>query len=264
MSAKSLEEHFLSLQEAHQILDEPQFLMSDVVKITGATGKAITHMLDPKHERVNLMGDHVNPGKGRRRMFAGGDVLKIAAAYCMSAIGFPQRFSIKLTDEVQVRAAARISGLAEGTDLMLATYPMADGDWAVERITKERDDDAVLPVAVQVFWVDRFIDETLAQLYAMSRDEEVPDFKTPPVEVPQSPYSPENDFFRMWGKNSHGQPILVGLNWKETQEYLHYVNMPNEHSSEPVSTERYIDLSRRHEHARISRIAEEIEARETS
>lgn len=262
VTQNSTDEDWKRINEDHQILDDPQFTVSDVRLITGATAKAIEHMLDPKHGRVQLDGRHVSPGKGKRRMFTGSDILKINAAHVMSAVGFPQRWSLGLTQEMEKRAILRLVGLKNKADYRIITYPLPDNDWSLVPVYRDSPPDTPLPIAYQTLDVDRLIDETLAKLHAIVLESQVPDFAVPFPEVAPSPYSPENDQLRMWAKNDAGQPVLVGLDWKETQQYLHFIDAPNEHTSEQITYERFDKLSARHEQARLQRIGAEMEARD--
>lgn len=262
VTQESVNEKWQQLDEDHQILDDPQFTVADVRLVTGATSKAIEHMLDPKQKRVQLDGRHVSPGKGKRRMFTGSDILKIHAAYVMSAVGFPQRWSMGLTQEVEKRAVLRLSGLQQKADYRIITYPLPDDDWSLIPFYADSPPDIPLPVSYQSLDVDRLIDETLAKLHAIILENQLPDFSVPVPEMAPSPYSPENDQLRMWAKDDVGQTVLIGLNWDETQEYLHSIDAANEHAAAAITYERFEELSTRHETARLQRIGAEMESRE--
>lgn len=214
------EAHFQRLNEANQIWDKPQFTVAEVCKITGATPKALEHFLNPTRGLVRLMGDWVNPGTGKRRIFTGSQVLQIAAAYTMNHIGFPQRWSITLADTVARRAKAITIGLNVQTDMSIVTYPMANGDWASVPIYREMTKEPVLPVAVQVLDVDRLINQVLKQLLAIVAGEDIPDFSIADIEPEPNPYAPKANFFRAWVQDAEGHWLLVGLSREETQEYM--------------------------------------------
>lgn len=254
VTSENINEHWQRMNDDHRILDDPQFTVSDVRLVTGATAKAIEHMLDPKHSRVQLNGRHVSPGTGKRRMFTGSDILKIQAAYVMSAVGFPQKWSLGLTKEVEKRASLRICGLSDKTGYQIITYPLPDGDWSHVPVYADISLSTPLPISYQTLEVDRLIDETLAKLQAIVLDEEIPDFTVPAPEISPSIHSPENDFFKMWHKDGQGRDVLVALDWAETQEYLHYIDEPTQHSGPKISRERYLKLADRHELARMQRV----------
>ena len=252
------EAHWNRMNEAVQIWDEPQFTVLEVCKITGATAKALEHFLTPSRGMVRLMGSHVNPGTGKRRIFTGKQVLMIAAAYAMNKIGFPQRWSIALTDTVALRAINRSIGLSQGTEMNILTYPMQDGDWAVKTVYRETTETPRLPVAVQALDVDRLIDEVRAQLAAIITGEDIPDFTVPDVEPEPNPYSPKSNFFKMWTKDEAGNWLLVGLTLEETREYmtgrgmklvgddLEYFEAERDHRN----LDRAVELDNKHEAAR--------------
>jgi hypothetical protein len=255
-------EIFRKLKEAHQILDEPQFIVSDVCEITGATPKAIEHFVDPKRGLVHLVGDWVNPGTGKRRRFTGDQVLMIAAAYAVSRIGFPQRWSVQISDIVARRATGRINGLATNTEMTLLTYPLKNGDWAFEAIYRETDKEPTLPLAVMALDVDRLIDETLTQLLAIVNNEAIPDFSFPDPEIEPSPYSPKSNFFRSWEKSPSGRWVYVGLTEEETDEMLEIKGCEIQGDDLVIVGEgrrggqRFLDLTDKHERVRLALVAE--------
>ena len=212
-------EIFRKLDEAHQILDEPQFLVPEVCQITGATPKALEHFLDPKRGMVRLMGDWVNPGTGKRRRFTGQQVLMIAAAYAVNRIGFPQRWTILLSEQVTQRASGRITGLAINTEMVLLNYPGKNGDWAFKAVYKETVEEPRLPLAVLALDVDRLIDETLTQLMAIVNGEEIPDFSIPDF-VPEPNWFGPNGGQGAWKKDEAGNWLLNGLTLDETREHM--------------------------------------------
>lgn len=254
------EAHFQKLIEASQIWDKPQFTVSEVCTITGATAKALEHFLNPARGMVRLMGDWVNPGTGKRRIFTGAQVLTIAAAYAMKDIGFPQRWSIPLSDTVARRAKSRAIGLNTQTDMSIITYPMSNGDWAVVPIYREMTEEPKLPVAVQVLDVDRLIDQVQAQLAAIVAGEDIPSFTIPDIEPEPNWFGP-NGGLRAWKKDEAGNWLLKGLTLEETREYmalqgwrlegeeLVYDDRPRLHAEDLA---RSIQLSEKHESARFA------------
>lgn len=263
---------FRRLHEDHQILDEPQFTVNDARDVVGASPKAIEHMLDPAKGRIRLSGRTANPGKGKRRMLTGEDILKLAAAHAMGEIGFPHRWSVVLTDQIATRASARIIGIAQGDRMAFATYPGKNGDWAFTPLFQDQKEEPRLPLAVQILDVDRLIDETLAKLVAIVDDQPIPDFSVPDIKV-EDPYSPETDFFGRWTKDSAGNQCLVGLTFEETTEYSDHTEKRSTRgddefpwdSIEEMHAEkaRYLELHDKHELARQRRLAEEMVQRAT-
>lgn len=247
------------------IWHEPQFTVADVCKIAGTTPKALEHFLNPQRGLVRLVGPHANPGTGRRRLLTGSEVLAVKTAYVMNRLGFPQRWSISMTDTVVNRAQALSVGFNAGqTDLTILTYPMSNGDWSVIPIYAERADVPKIPVAVLALEVDRLITETVAQLEAIVAGDEVPDFTVPDPEPEPNPYSPKANFFKQWEKNAAGRWVYVGLNAEETDELLLYqglrlngddIEIVGPPEADGQDRQRKVDLDRRHEEARLKAVA---------
>jgi hypothetical protein len=250
-----------NIDEVDRIWTHPQFLASDVCKITGITPKALEHFVSPKRDLVRLVGPHVNPGKGRRRIFSGGQVLMIAAVYAMTSIGFPQRWTRALADTVEERAMLRENpfGYAQ-TGLMFATFPMNEGDdWNVVYLHDQMEKEPLLPVAVQFLDVDRLIDQVKSQLLAIINDEDFPEFKIPDPKPEPSLYSPASNFFLAWEKSESGRWVYVGLTEDETDELLKMQGSEIQ-GDELVSIgegvrrgKRFIELHNKHERERLKR-----------
>ena len=256
-----MSDEIFDMQAAQRIWTHPQFLVSDVCKITGTTPKALEHFVNPKRDLVRLIGPHVNPGTGRRRVFTGGQVLMIAAAYAMTRIGFPQRWVRTLADSVERRALNRsIPGGHWQSGLMIATYPMHDSDdWAVTHLFNEMEKEPLLPVAVHLLDVDRLIDQVKAQLEAMIADEEVPDFTVPDPKPEPNPYGPASNFFRAWEKSPSGRWVYVGLTEDETDELLEMQGSEIQGDELVIvgegyrGGERFLELHDKHERERLKR-----------
>lgn len=244
------------LREATDILDEPQFTRHDVLQVTRLSEPQLKNTLD--RDLVRLRSDH-NPGSGRRRMFTGGDILKIVVAHTMSAIGFPMKWSYLVADDIETRASSRLIGLATEKNYGFITYPMSNGDWARIPIHADLLEPPESPVAYQVVEVDRLIDQVIAKLRALIDDAPLPDFATAEPTIEPSPYSPENDFFRMWAKDDLGRNVRVGLTFEESQELAKLEALSlTEHGRSRDDGERYLELHDRHELARFARMGIEM------
>ncbi len=193
------------------ILFAPQFSRDDVLAVTGITSGVLKGILDRK--QVTLQGDH-NPGTGRRRMYTGGDILKIATADAGNAIGFPLRFAYLLADSVFRRASGRLTGTAlePCTHFAMAFYPNATGDDCAFVPVFDGKPASALPVGYQFLDCDRLIDETVAKLTALINDEMLPNFSIPEIK----PFDIK-DIFEWQDKD---RKLLVGLSADETAEYF--------------------------------------------
>lgn len=255
---------FAHLNSQNEIWDEPQFLVADVCRITGATPKALEHFLNPARGLVRLHGNWVNPGTGKRRMFTGGQLLMIAAAYAMNKIGFPQKFSATMAETIERRAKNRWAGLAQEPGMTILTYPMKDkDDWALKIVYETTQEEPQLPVAVQMLNADRLIDEVHAQLGAIVAGEEMPDFSVPDPDPEPNPYSPASNFFRAWEKSESGRWVYVGLTEAETDELLklqgsalegdELVIVSSELNRDRDQRDRYLELHGKHELVRLQK-----------
>lgn len=265
-----LDQDLTEYREAFRIWDEPQFTVTDVCALTGATPKAIEHFVDPSRNMVRLVTREANPGKGRRRLFTGGQVLMIKAAYVMNSLGFPQKFSATMAQQVLFRATGLTNGLATQTKMHLISYPMASGDWAAIPLYAETGQEPQLPVAVQVLDVDRLVNETRSQLEAIIDGNEIPTFKVMEIQPEPNPYGPVANFFRSWEKDELGRWKYVGLTWEESEELMRLEGATLEgdeliltpsHKTPEDRRDHYLELRTRHEEARLEIVGREIAAR---
>lgn len=240
------------------LLAERQFTSHDVMQIVGITDKQLEHVVDPKRAIVPLTSHEYARLRGVRRLFSGGDVLKIATVFAVNDVGFPQKFMATLANTVMQRTMTVCDPPLDLTpNLMIATWPMKSGeDWALSTLHANRTSDPKLPVACILIDVDRLIRETVAKLEAVVEGRDIPNFDIPdPVPEP-SPYFPENDFFRAWTKDSEGRDCRVGLTFEETQEYNALAAL--DHSERTFETrDRYLELVNRHEAERQDRLSRE-------
>jgi hypothetical protein len=238
-------------------LSAPQFTSEDAMAICGVSKKQLEHAIDPARTILRLSTHDRERVKGRRRMFTGGDILKIAALFAANTVGFPARWFRVLADDVERRAIVRMCGLDLTPNLAYATWPMRDSeDWARVALHDALKEPPKLPSAVIIITVDQLIDQTIAKLEAVIAEQPIPDFSVPdPVPEP-SPYSPENDFLRAWVKDEAGRDVRVGLSFNETQDYE---RLTNQDRGEQTKQDRDLlfTLTERHETARMERLAKE-------
>lgn len=247
------EDWYENMSISTDILTAAQFTRQDVLQLSGLSDAQLKNTLD--RELVRLHSDH-NPGTGRRRMFTGGDILKIIVAHRMSAIGFPMKWGHLVADDIERRAISRLIGLDIYVEYGFLTYPMSNGDWARVPFHDGMTEKPNLPSAYQVVEVDRLIDEVMAKLNALVADQPIPDFSVPDIEPEPNPYSPENDFFLAWTKDDQGRNVLRGLSFEETETYQGYFpkRLKNEDTSEDGKI--YLELHNKHEKARLANLAD--------
>lgn len=252
-------DHFPDLDTAlvpTGLLSAPQFTSEDAMSICGVSKKQLEHAIDPARTILRLSIHNRERVKGRRRMFTGGDILKIAALFAASAVGFPARWFRVLADDVERRAIVRIGGGDLTPNLAYATWPMRDGeDWARTALHDALTVPPKLPSAVIIIAVDQLIDQTIAKLEAVIAEQPIPDFSVPDPAPAPSPYSPENDFFLAWTKDEAGRDVRVGLSFAETEEYERLI-APDRSAQTSCDRDRFTVLDERHEAARHKRIAD--------
>jgi hypothetical protein len=113
------------------------------------------------------------------------------------------------------------------------------------------------PDVVTLFAVDRFIARVVARMDAVRQK------KAPPRE-PNPFAGADPDPLRVYDQDSEGRRVLVGLTFHETAELLHLLTQsPGDHASAEVAEaahERWEDLDRRHQQARLRRLYAKAEA----
>ena len=256
------EDHWQELNEIGGFWDRRQFTVADVCGIASTSPKALEHFVDPKRDLVSLDEGATNPGKGRRRLFSASEVLKINAAFTMSQVGFPQRWSRILTEEVSRRALLMDVGLSEKTEMVLATYPIGESDWGFTAIYKEDTKEPHLPMAVLVLQADMLIEQTKAQLQAIIEGSEMPAYKFQPTPPPDNPFGPKSNFMKLWEKDASGAWKYVGLTLAETQELMEIEGVVLDGDDlkhvDPAPKDgpnpRYLELQGRREFARMKAI----------
>ena len=187
------------------LLDDRQFLSTDVCNVLGINLKQLEHAIDPNRSIVSLRIHNEQRLQGKRRVFCGEDVLKIGTVFATNPTGFPQKFAHTLADDVARRASIKGTPLDQTPELTIISWPMANGDWARATCYDGIETKPRIPVAGIYFEVDRFIDETIAKLKAVADEQPLPDFTVPDPVADASLLSPENDFFRLWAKDDQGR-----------------------------------------------------------
>lgn len=242
----------------HGLLDVEQFSQADALAVTGLSGGQLKGILD--RQQITLRSQH-NPGTGRRRMFCGDDIIRLAAAYEASRIGFPLRWVHTLAEQVITRMnwlrAADVAGSPCAGPLAYATFPQGDGeDWALVPVVDGKAA-GPLPIGCIYFQVDRLLSEVQAKLKALIDDEPLPDYSVPEVK-PEDPYSKEVNFFLAWDKDDQGRDIYTGLTFEESGAFA---RLRDANLSENLSREEYEPLRQlrnKHEAARLKRVGNNI------
>jgi DNA-binding transcriptional MerR regulator len=156
---------------AQRILDSAEFTLADVVKVTGLEKGNLQHWLN--RNLLTICRRH-NPGIGRRRLFTGGDILKLATARYLSRLGVPFGFIESLSERVILRANNIVMGAVERKSLFYLIFPTDDNWLAYGQYNDDGPQEPIEeaePIAVIVFQVDDLINETLTAIEALITDE---------------------------------------------------------------------------------------------
>jgi hypothetical protein len=105
----------------------------------------------------------------------------------MSRLGFPQRLSHLVLQQVVIRAELAALGRADPRPYAMALYPhpTIDGEWAFVPVIGD-EATGPLPTGVLLIDVDRILTEMFAKMQAVLRDEPIPNFdpEFPPQGTP--------------------------------------------------------------------------------
>lgn len=247
------------------LLDAEQFSQADVLSVTGLSAGQLKGILDRK--QISLRSQH-NPGTGRRRMFCGDDIIRLATAYHASRIGFPLRWVQVLADQVGTRMnwlrAVAVTGGDTESPVAFALFPQGDDeDWANVAVVAGKPSHP-LPIACIYFQVDRLLEEVTDKLEALIEDKPLPDHSIPEVKV-EDPYSKDVNFFLDWDKDDEGRDIRTGLTLEESLdlERLRKAWLDDRMTDGPRTLtrddrSRLTFLSEKHERARLQRVGAKI------
>ncbi|MFY7761010.1 hypothetical protein [Aquidulcibacter sp.] len=265
---RSLHDVYAEVKERAAIWETPQFTLADVSLVTRATPKAIEHFINPARDLVRLRGSHVNPGSGKRRLFTGVQVVMIKAAFVVSSLGFPQRWSPTLTQLIERRTDLMSMMNAETEEQVLITYPAEEGnDWIFTIWGSSNLERPQIPTGFIFLEMDRLILETKKQLEAIVSGVEPPSFRPPEPPKFENPYSPKVNFFKAWSKDELGRWVYVGLNHEETLILLKSQDShlegdelvidfnPAEEFYDPELRRLRVELRKKHEQARAEVLA---------
>lgn len=157
-------------------LDRPQYDREQVLEKLGATDGQLKGILDRK--LVVLSIDH-NPGTGNRRLYTGGDIVRLAAALSGSSVGIPMRYANQFSTIVYDTACARMNhGPVAG--LAIASYP-SDDQWRFIGFSDRAPlDKTKLPSAYCILDVDQLLNSILPKLDTSFSEEDRLKWNPPP------------------------------------------------------------------------------------
>lgn len=138
---------------------ERSFTLTEVAEILGIRRVTLWQQIN----RGSVPIRNARHGTGTEITLAGFEVITLAAAQALSALGLPVGVSHTLAEHVENRAKILLTiGDPRGA-MRLVVYPIP-GDWQPEVYYGDKPLDPDLPVAVVVLHVDRLIVETARKL----------------------------------------------------------------------------------------------------
>lgn len=242
------------------ILDEAQFTNEDVLAVTSLSTTQLHNWVS--RGWVSLSGSH-NPGKGRRRLFSGQDVIAIELAQALAPYSLipVAKQILEKTGWVFVRAQELLETGGGSIGRWLRVIPIED-DWLYVPDTAP---DGAMPQAVYAYLtirIDRLIIMTLERLVLVLNGEAVP-----PKDIPQPPSSEQTQaeieaFYGTHDVDEQGRRVRSGLSFEETAEFeeldaVEWAERAHDHDSGPFTggltgerAERHRALYVKHEHGR--------------
>lgn len=234
-------------QMGQPILDDPQFTNEDVLAVTGLSATQLHNWVSRGWVSIR----HQSPGKGRRRLFCGADVLALELANALAPFGMVQ-IADQLTrmDRLAIRAKTMLdaTGIAEERPLLIL---WAGEDWLYvwpESQLPDADLDACVALSQ-----DEMIVRTLERLALVLAGEAVPAKRMPKAPTAEETQAEVDEFFGVWSEDAQGRKVATGLTFDETAEFLDLRALYQTGSLNGAERQRYYALSERHTDAAHSK-----------
>ncbi len=228
---------------AHPVLDSPQFTNEDVLAVTGLSATQLHNWVSRGWVTIR----HQSPGKGRRRLFCGADVLAIELAAALAPFGMVQiADQLVRFDRLAIRAKMMLDGapIAEERPLFIL---FAGDDWLYvwpEAPLPECDTDAFLALSQ-----DELIVRTLERLAYVVDGEAVPPKRLLKVPTADETQNQIDEFFGTWSEDEQGRKVATGLTFEETAEFFDLQPRYRSGSLSREERQRYYALSEKHTEA---------------
>ena len=258
-------------EEAHSmhtpIIDDAQFTNDDVLSVTGISRTQLHNWVS--RGWVKLKADQ-NPGRGKRRLYTGEDVIAIEVANALQPFGLlhvGEQFM--RTRKIPVRIHRILTDPRVIPDYGILICPTPEDIMYIpvgSEVTEQEEPPCYGVVGLDV---DSLIIGTLERLQMVINGQDVPS-----KEFPKPPTSEEveTEFLEFQMKldtDDRGQRIFVGLTYEETQYFEAYLNIDKngpEHIRKSIKQmkierDKYLELNNKHEIARFKRIEDTKEER---
>lgn len=213
-----------------------------------------------------------NPGRGRRSLYQGTDVLEVAATYALVQQGLPPGKVDAVIDAVfKPRILMRVNGDKSGPWSVFLFFDTETGETSAKPFIEGEEDQkmreelalADVPEVSIYFQMDRLIDRVCHCLQLLLTDSAPGETAAGSKSTPQA----DRDFLRKWDLDEHGNKIRIGLTFEESEEYERLIArdlfqrgdaaFPETNKKREARTDRYLELHEKHEVARMARIEKE-------
>ena len=154
-----------------RLLGESRFTRQNVIDVTGVAQHQLHNWVS--RNWLTLSGEQ-NPGKGRRRLYAGSDVINVAFGLELQPFGLMQVADrLARTQQVTRRAYGMLLDAKFESGRAFAIVPNGEGDWRYVAFgpgTARSGHDFCAAVIVDL---DRIILETLERLMSLAKGEQL-------------------------------------------------------------------------------------------
>ena len=229
------------------LLTAPQFTGDDVIAVTDLTASQLHNWVSRDWGFRLSQG---NPGKGKRRLFSGNDIIALSLAESLSPFNLVKVASQFIrTNQISGRAALLLTDPTIRPDYGIFIWrdagARADAEtpWAYTPFGSPDADK--IGFAVVSLNLDGLIIETLERLAFIIEGLPVPAKDRLTAPTPEETAKATADFFGIHDTDEAGRPVLTGLTVEESHEFVLLESTPwRERSGE--QQERFDDLEAVH------------------
>jgi hypothetical protein len=243
------------------LLDDAQFTGDDVIAVTTLTASQLHNWVS---RDWGFRLSQANPGKGKRRLYSGNDVIALNLAQELAPFGLVKVASQFIRhNHIAGRAAMLLTDptVQPGFGYFIsrdATAP-TDDDTAWAYTPFSSPDVAKLGRAVVALDVDGLIIETLERLALVVAGESVPAKDRLILPTAEETAKEVEDFFGVRDTDESGRKVLTGLTFEQSAEY-EALDALHRHDRSHEQSERWLELEDIHESARRHKVFAEMAA----
>tara|TARA_R110002072_G_scaffold138109_5_gene281203 strand:+ start:32429 stop:33256 length:828 start_codon:yes stop_codon:yes gene_type:complete len=231
------------------LLDDPQFTNADAEACSYVSATQLHNWVSRGWVRLT----HANPGKGKRRLYTGKDIIAVAVAAALQPFGMVQ--VAEQLNRVHI-ISGRVHRLMHEQSCPYG-YAMAivmepDGsDWLYIPLSPETPETEIPVPACVVLDVDRLIVETVENLLRVIDGQEIPPRLMPKKQTPEEAEDEFLDFLGRAYRDDQGNRIYRGLTLEESIEFQALSDNKKDYRlndgprPEEDENDRYLELSDR-------------------